>query len=225
MPTGLFATVMLVFFQAFWMIAVLNIVITVFLSGVIKFTQPSLRDQLKTKMHQNRIDAHELMELFRGFEGDGLHKMTSHELTKCAQNQHVHDFLAMRDITVKDAALFAQMVIEMSEAHADEGKSQIQILAEDCFKLRGFATTLDLHVLGYELKSQQAANQRLLEQLLEKSDLALASIRSPKDLADSKQMASSSLSAGSVHASASRGAGATGGARGQAPNADATYTL
>jgi hypothetical protein len=153
-PTGIVASLTMVFFKSFWMIAVMNIVTTVFLGSVMKYATPSLREQLKAKLKQNHVDAKELTALFKDFDADGSTHMSAEELSSCASNQEVHDFFAMRGLDIKDSALFTAMLLERVEkvmAESSEETTQIELLAEECFKLRGAATTLDVELLGYRL--------------------------------------------------------------------------
>jgi hypothetical protein len=158
--------------------------------------QPSPRDQLKSRLFQEEVDEKELTQLFTGFENEGRSELEEEDLKACTAEREVHEFFAMRGIEIKDEALFARLMIEKAEMNTSQSKKQIERLANDCVKMRGTASTLDLHILGYEMKQMHRQSLEMLKQLMEGEKQILSRPGSPQAPAPAK--------ADSFRASASR---------------------
>merc|ERR1719433_1957950 len=102
-------------------------------------------------------------------------------------SERFRTFLELRGLDVKDAELFFRLLSTISNSKAVDFESFVQGFV----KLRGFASSIDLQTLRYEMKIMSANHARSLERL---SEALSAQQPAPPRAAVSAGMGSSSSS-------------------------------
>merc|ERR1712032_1655909 len=111
--------------------------------------------------------AQELQRLFRRADVDCDSKITMEEFQRFCETPAFVTFLRMRGIDIKEVSTFYSMLMDGAgvdaERHVDVG-----LLVEVCLRIRGQATSVDLHTLRYELlkmRRDAAETRHLVRQL------------------------------------------------------------
>lgn len=140
--TGEVSAALFIFFIAFMQIAVLNILTGIFVEQAMKSAQPD-RDSVAASFRWREVmEAEDLRSECRQIDKDGDGFITLAELADFLETGKFRHFLQSHDIDVRDEEVF----FELLRSHEGETMS-IDEFVEECMKLKGAATSLDLHYL------------------------------------------------------------------------------
>merc|ERR1712039_761000 len=89
--------------------------------------------------------------------GDGWVSLS--DIKRCMTDERVREHFDAQNITFEDTEMFFRMLATMPNSH--DGKVDIHTFAMGCTRLRGVASSLQLHTLAYEVKLMHR-NQGLL---------------------------------------------------------------
>jgi hypothetical protein len=145
----------------FFVIAVWNIITATFVEKMAKMAKPD-NDALAMEERMNNFEvAADLKELFQSMDLDSSHTMSHAELKACLSNPVFQDFLLTHDVHIYEASTFLEMLFE----DGDVASLNIETLVAYCLRIKGQATSLDLHTMKYELSTGLHRAQVLLEKL------------------------------------------------------------
>eukprot|EP00929_Paragymnodinium_shiwhaense_P118762 TRINITY_DN9067_c0_g3_i2.p1 TRINITY_DN9067_c0_g3~~TRINITY_DN9067_c0_g3_i2.p1 ORF type:complete len:681 (+),score=121.73 TRINITY_DN9067_c0_g3_i2:153-2195(+) len=154
--TGGFTTTLFVFFTLFMAVAVWNIVTSVFLENTMKVTQPDREVELLIKHRQDVEDAKELMQVCQLADSDGSGTVSLTEFQEFMCNDAFRRYFDMRGIDIKDTELFFHMVTMSTGAT----EIDLEAFVGSCLRVKGSATSIDLHTLGFEMKIMNQIEKR-----------------------------------------------------------------
>jgi hypothetical protein len=150
-----------VLYVLFFVIAVWNIITATFVEKMTKMAKPD-NDALAMEERIRNFDiAADLKELFQSMDLDSSHTMSHAELKACLSNPVFQDFLLTHDVHIYEASTFLEMLFE----DGDVASLNIETLVAYCLRIKGQATSLDLHTMKYELSTGLHRAQVLLEKL------------------------------------------------------------
>eukprot|EP00929_Paragymnodinium_shiwhaense_P056617 TRINITY_DN28339_c0_g2_i1.p1 TRINITY_DN28339_c0_g2~~TRINITY_DN28339_c0_g2_i1.p1 ORF type:complete len:843 (+),score=154.21 TRINITY_DN28339_c0_g2_i1:224-2530(+) len=146
--TGKINAGLFVFFILFFVVAVWNIVTSVFLENTLKMTQPDKEAELLNKHRKDVADAKELMKMCQLADADGSGTVSLEEFEDFMSDETFRQYFEMRGIDIKDTELFFHMIVTST------GSTEVDLEAfvGSCFRVKGLATSIDLHTLAFESK-------------------------------------------------------------------------
>eukprot|EP00929_Paragymnodinium_shiwhaense_P019677 TRINITY_DN13337_c0_g1_i1.p1 TRINITY_DN13337_c0_g1~~TRINITY_DN13337_c0_g1_i1.p1 ORF type:complete len:723 (-),score=173.78 TRINITY_DN13337_c0_g1_i1:597-2708(-) len=154
------ASVFLVFIAVF-VFAIWNTVASTFVEKAFKLAQPDLESLLLSKVHQDRRDAEELRQMF---QEANIHKhmsISEEEFNRLIMSTDMGLFLEVRGIDIKDAKLFFKMLCSLS----DDQVVDVDVFVNCCLRMKGLATSIDLHTMSFEMKLMQLRQKREKQQI------------------------------------------------------------
>jgi len=155
-----------VFYILFFVVAIWNIITSVFVEKVLKLAQPDMDTLMLEQRRKDEADAKELRELFRKLDVDCSGTISRKEFERCIKNGEVENFLVGRGIDIKDAKTFFTM---LSESMDKENEVDIGTVVGSCLRIKGVATSIDLQMLRYEARTaarKQAELSKVVNTLL-----------------------------------------------------------
>jgi len=170
-----------IFFIAFMQIAVLNILTGIFVEKAMKLAQPD-RERLGIEIDRKEKQVEEdLRKMCREMDTDNSGCIKSDELNDFIEGGKLKGFLMTLGLHIKDTDVFFSILDSNSQQAA--GSVATEIFIEECMKLKGFATNLDLRVLTmtvnnivdrqrqweYTQRRYHQESKELLEELLRSS--------------------------------------------------------
>jgi len=151
-----------VFYVLFFVIAVWNIVLSTFVEKAFRLAVPDLDETIMQRRQENLQYAEELTLLLRtGFDKDHDGEISFDEFHTRMKDPQMRNFFEARDLDVKDAELFFQMLASVY----DSGRVKIETFVATCLKLRGVASAVDLQSLHFELRRQAYSHARKLRRM------------------------------------------------------------
>jgi len=151
-------------FIIFFVIAAWNIVTSTFVEKALKLAVPDVESLVLEKRIQDKRTAKELTQLIKRTvdeDGDGL--ISFDEFSKHFSNSAFRDFFAVRGIDMKDSSAFFHMLTSTSDDAL--GQVNIDTFVGGCLRLQGMATSVDLQVMHYEMRSVFHGQAELLQTL------------------------------------------------------------
>jgi hypothetical protein len=149
--TGWVASASLVFYILLFTIAVWNVVTSTFVDHALKLAKPSDEAIVSEARKQAQEDARELRATFRKMDLDCNGELDAQEFAACMSRPEFDRFLQARGLDIKETKVFFKML-----AH-NKTSVNINHIVNSCMRVRGFATSIDLHTMRYELRRMQAA--------------------------------------------------------------------
>merc|ERR1712232_228980 len=111
--------------------------------------------------HQDHEDAKELERLFTRMDVDASGTVSQEEFMNFIEQPELAGFLRVRGIDVKEAKLFFSMVAT-SGKHCGTNEVEIAPIVACCLRIKGTASSIDVHMMRYELRPLHRMQQQLL---------------------------------------------------------------
>eukprot|EP00929_Paragymnodinium_shiwhaense_P116445 TRINITY_DN8599_c0_g1_i1.p1 TRINITY_DN8599_c0_g1~~TRINITY_DN8599_c0_g1_i1.p1 ORF type:complete len:779 (+),score=176.52 TRINITY_DN8599_c0_g1_i1:131-2467(+) len=154
--TGIWNANLFIFFTVFFTVAVWNIVTSVFLENTIRVSQPDREAELLEKHRHDVEDAKELMRILRMADVDRSGMVSLDEFEEFMTNETFREYFDMRGIDVKDTEMFFHMIA--TSTGCDE--VDLEAFVGSCLRVKGTATSIDLHTLAFEAKVMHQLEKR-----------------------------------------------------------------
>lgn len=187
-----------VFYILFFVVAIWNIITSVFVEKVLKLAQPDMDTLMMEQRRKDDEDAKELRELFRKLDVDCSGTISEDEFQRCIKNGEVENFLVGRGIDIKDAKTFFTM---LSESMDRENEVDIGTVVGSCLRIKGVATSIDLQMLRFQARAAARKQTELSKDVHSLSKLVHALVAPRLTAGGSSEYA---VSAPSTHRSSNR---------------------
>lgn len=139
-------------FIMFWTFAVMNILGGIFLEKTLSNSAQDREEAMLQKRKKDEDDTIALRELFASLDADSSGQsdgyLTKDEFLHYLQKEEVATFLSFLGIDVSDAEMFFNLLVNASDNEAIDANDFI----DNCSKLKGTASSLDVALVSYELK-------------------------------------------------------------------------
>jgi len=152
------ATIYLMYI-VFTNIAAWNIITSIFLEKVTSLAQPDLDTQMIQKHRKDMADAEELKKLTKLADVNESGKLSLDEFVDFMDDSKFRSFFELRDLDIKDAEMFFHMLCEVTGSE----EVDISTFVTSCMRMRGLASSLDLHALSFELKVLHISQRRFVD--------------------------------------------------------------
>jgi len=167
------------FFLAFifvFLFSILNIIMSIFVEKGVKMAEPDTNNQILEARRKQAADRKELMQMFNKVDADGSQTISQDEFEICVATEEFKDFLSTRGIDIKEARTFFDMVADT----IGDRELDVNHVVRCCLGIKGFATSVDLHILRYEVREAM----RLIEELHVAFCADSSSLESPRSGSD-----------------------------------------
>jgi len=159
---GWLNSALFIFFIAFMQIAVLNILTGIFVEQAMKSAQPD-RDSVATHLRRREMmEAEELRAQCRQIDADRSGVITLAELAEYFDKGKLKHMLMTLDIDVRDVEVF----FDLLRSH-DGCEIRVEDFVEECMKLKGNASSIDLHYLTKRVceikRTQDSQHDEIME--------------------------------------------------------------
>lgn len=145
---GGYLPIVYVFYILFFVIAAWNIVTSTFVDKALRLAQPDLETLTRDQLLKDMVDAQELMTLFSDADLDNSETISLEEFIRVAEHSKFRSYLHVRGIDIKNADIFFEMLRTLGD-HRDV---ELSTLVSTLIRMKGFATSIDLHSLSFETK-------------------------------------------------------------------------
>jgi hypothetical protein len=143
------AAVFLLFFFIFFF-SIMNIISAAFIEKALKLAQPDTEELAHLKFYNDIADEHALRKLLQNADLDKDMQISRSEFVKFFDNGDFRRFLQVRDIDIKDARHFFSMVAATTSPEAEVDIGQLVSCVN---RIKGYATSVDLHILRFEVRA------------------------------------------------------------------------
>mmetsp|Transcript_81137 Transcript_81137/g.235371 ORF Transcript_81137/g.235371 Transcript_81137/m.235371 type:complete len:563 (+) Transcript_81137:79-1767(+) len=134
----------------FFALAAWNIVTSIFVEKALKLAQPDLETRALEQNMQDVVDAQELTMIFSEVDADSSGTISLRELKTVMTHPRFRSYLRIRGIDIQDAELFHRM---MASVVGDDSEDiDLQFVVAACLRMKGVASSMDLHALTFESK-------------------------------------------------------------------------
>eukprot|EP00929_Paragymnodinium_shiwhaense_P112429 TRINITY_DN8068_c0_g1_i1.p1 TRINITY_DN8068_c0_g1~~TRINITY_DN8068_c0_g1_i1.p1 ORF type:complete len:728 (+),score=150.25 TRINITY_DN8068_c0_g1_i1:83-2266(+) len=179
--TGGVNSAVFLFFVFFFVIAVWNIVTSIFIERTMDLAQPDIEGAMMIKRQRDSDDAKELLQLCELVDRDGSKTISCEEFEDFIQNEHLRQYFDVRGIDIKDAQMFYQMLCAAAEV-GDNEEVDIETFIGGCLRLKGLASSIDVQTLAYESKLMHCMQKKFfsyVQSSLSALDKRVASLGKP----------------------------------------------
>eukprot|EP00929_Paragymnodinium_shiwhaense_P063660 TRINITY_DN31819_c0_g2_i2.p1 TRINITY_DN31819_c0_g2~~TRINITY_DN31819_c0_g2_i2.p1 ORF type:complete len:282 (-),score=59.11 TRINITY_DN31819_c0_g2_i2:144-989(-) len=156
--TGLLNCTMFFCMLVFFAVVVWNIVASVFVENAIR-AATSDRDEEVLAQHRNDIeDAKELMHLCKLADLDKSGSICRAEFEHFMDSPLIKEFFFVRGLDIKNAAHFFEMMNQVT----DGDEVDLEQFVGSCLRVRGAATSIDLHMLAFETRTMATKTKHFM---------------------------------------------------------------
>jgi len=152
-----------VFYVAFFAVVAWNIITSTFLEKASKMAKPDLDQMMFEKHNKDLDDTKNLADLFDKMDIDRSKTISSEEFQQVTHDPKFQKFLQVRGIDIKDARAFWAMMMSVEDCL----ELDISTCVSSCLRMKGFATSIDLHTMGFEAKVMHLKCMRCLDKCAE----------------------------------------------------------
>jgi len=178
--TGWLNAALFVFFIAFMQIAVLNILTGIFVEQALKCAQPDRDSVAKSLRRREMMEAEDLRVQCRQIDADRSGVITLEELAEYFEKGKIKHFLMTLDIDVRDVEVFFDLL-----RTRDGEKMSVEDFVEECLKMKGGASSIDLHYLTKRVcevkRTQECQHHEIMERLRHVTASTNSGAPSPQD--------------------------------------------
>jgi hypothetical protein len=164
-PGGVFPQALFLFFVLFNAVSLYNVITSLFVEKALKVAKPT-DDAVLLEARKEEMDSfRQLQKLFEKADINRSGNISWDEFMSFCENPEFVTFLRTRGVDIKEAKTFFMMLVESSEDQLHEKEVDISTLVSCCLRIKGVATSIDLHTVRYELKMMQKNQQALLSKV------------------------------------------------------------
>ena len=146
-PGGFFLWASFLFYILFFVVAAWNIVTSTFVEKALKLAQPDVETLMLEQAGINTSHARELKELFAETDTNKSNSLSFDEFNHLMEHPKFRSYLEVRGININDVDVFYKMMLSIS----DSDEVDLNTFVNACLRLKGYATSIDLHALKFEM--------------------------------------------------------------------------
>jgi len=148
-PVGWGAQSTLIFYIVFFVIVAWNVITSTFMEKAARLAQPDVDSLMLDRHHQDLMDAKHLSTAFVQLDKNKSGYITIEEFLEITQDPTFQKFMQVRGIDIKDAKMFFNMLVSACKST----EVDIATFIGSCLRMKGLATSIDLHTLGFEVRT------------------------------------------------------------------------
>jgi hypothetical protein len=160
-----------IFFILFFTIAFWNILTGHFIDSTLKMATTDWEELMLEKRKKDHNDAHRLMKVVRREEGGETDSLTIDDFKRLMRHDEVRSYFESRGIEISDGELLFRMLTGGSGNTLD-----LNTFIWGCMRLKGMATSIDLHSLDFEVRLMHRNQQEILNECLRNMDRILSCV-------------------------------------------------
>lgn len=148
---GFQAQLLFLFFVLFNTVSLWNVITSTFVEKALKLAKPTSHALVIQAQQEEFLHAQELYRLFKKADTDRNNKISKDEFMRFCEKPEFITFLRMRGVDIKEVPTFYAMLLD-AVGDVNEKEVEIEALVAICLRIRGQATSVDLHTMRYELQ-------------------------------------------------------------------------
>eukprot|EP00747_Dinoflagellata_sp_TGD_P016764 gnl/TRDRNA2_/TRDRNA2_125349_c0_seq2.p1 gnl/TRDRNA2_/TRDRNA2_125349_c0~~gnl/TRDRNA2_/TRDRNA2_125349_c0_seq2.p1 ORF type:complete len:649 (-),score=122.47 gnl/TRDRNA2_/TRDRNA2_125349_c0_seq2:82-1905(-) len=160
-PLGSFYLGLFLFYTAFFIFAVFNVLTAIFVDNAVTLSQPDRDNMLSKQRRKEQAIADHLKLMIHEMDSDGDGQIGWDEFREVMEDPHVAPIMRAMGLDVKDAEQFYNVML--MTAHANGASISIDEFVDGCMKMRGQATSIDLQLLLYQTKQIQDNTKKFID--------------------------------------------------------------
>jgi hypothetical protein len=164
-----------VFFILFFVIAFWNILTGHFIDSVLKMATMDWEEAMLEKRKKDHSDAQKLMRVVRSAEGGNCQSISMDDFKRLMQHDDIRSYFESRGVEISDGELLFKMLTGGTGAPLE-----LDTFIWGCMRLKGMATSIDLHSLDFHVRLMHTNQKSLLNQNLQKMERILQCIDTGK---------------------------------------------
>jgi uncharacterized membrane protein len=183
--TGEFGAALFIFFIAFFLIAVMNLITGFFVESAMECLQPDMEKLAVEKIKQEFEHASELERLCLAVDDDQSGALTQSQFKDGIEKGKIPRLLMLLGLNKEHVLKFFDTLALNGGGKGqglEEREVNIHSFVQGCMRLKGAATNFDLQLLSVEIKKMNHASQRtqrdIRERLVQLEQLVSDAIRS-----------------------------------------------
>eukprot|EP00929_Paragymnodinium_shiwhaense_P059629 TRINITY_DN29855_c0_g1_i2.p1 TRINITY_DN29855_c0_g1~~TRINITY_DN29855_c0_g1_i2.p1 ORF type:complete len:630 (-),score=101.30 TRINITY_DN29855_c0_g1_i2:127-2016(-) len=157
--TGQLNASVFLFFIFFFLVAVWNIVTSLFIERTMECAKPDLEDLMLQKRRKDQDDAKKLVALCDMIDDDGSRSISRQELEAFMDNEEFRQCFEVRGIDIKDATLFFH-TLQAAAGLTEDSAVDIETFIGGCLRLKGLASSIDVQTLAFEAKVMHSLQKK-----------------------------------------------------------------
>lgn len=159
LPSGTLNSAIFVFYIAFFVVAVWNVITSTFVEKALKLAQPDVDTLMLEKANRDEKDALEMAKWLESMKmkgsGEKSSSMSQAEFTELIQGP-LETFLHVRGVNVTDAETLFKMLTNATGTD----RVDLQTFVAGCLRMKGAATNVGLHTLDYKTQVMRKEHMR-----------------------------------------------------------------
>eukprot|EP00929_Paragymnodinium_shiwhaense_P012406 TRINITY_DN11957_c0_g1_i1.p1 TRINITY_DN11957_c0_g1~~TRINITY_DN11957_c0_g1_i1.p1 ORF type:complete len:720 (-),score=130.69 TRINITY_DN11957_c0_g1_i1:314-2356(-) len=160
--TGSDNVAIFLFFVLFFVIAVWNIVTSIFIERTMEYAKPDIEGLMLIKRRKDIEDAKHLMKLVQMFTENGSRTISLTSFEEFMTKEHFRRYFDVRGIDVKDASMFFHMLCAAADVE-DSTEVDVETFIGGCLRLKGIASSIDVQTLSFEGKVAHMLQKRFFQ--------------------------------------------------------------
>eukprot|EP00929_Paragymnodinium_shiwhaense_P053577 TRINITY_DN26830_c0_g1_i2.p1 TRINITY_DN26830_c0_g1~~TRINITY_DN26830_c0_g1_i2.p1 ORF type:complete len:690 (-),score=119.38 TRINITY_DN26830_c0_g1_i2:517-2586(-) len=148
---GVFNGVVFILFILFFEISVWSIVTGIFVERTMDLAKADLEGAVLLKRQRDLESAKELKTILEIVDTDCSRTISIDEWRAFMHNPELREYFEVRGVDIKDVDIFYQMLMAGADTEED-ADVDMDIFLAGCLRLKGPASSIDVHTLGFESK-------------------------------------------------------------------------
>ncbi|CAE7255328.1 Scn10a [Symbiodinium necroappetens] len=150
--TGWAMPVIFVMFILLFVVSIWNIVTSIFVEAALKAATPDFDAVVWEQTNQEKKLSQELIDVFVGratYHGEDVGSISLEDFRPMAEDPRFRGYLSARGIDIKNVESFFNMLT----SDKDKQEVDVRTLANACVRMKGFATSIDLLQMSFDMKT------------------------------------------------------------------------
>mmetsp|Transcript_101141 Transcript_101141/g.286625 ORF Transcript_101141/g.286625 Transcript_101141/m.286625 type:complete len:641 (-) Transcript_101141:106-2028(-) len=142
------AGVLFLFYVAFTILAVMNIITGVFVDNAVETARTQRDFLIQKEMELKEKYVHEMRDLFMEMDREGCGTIGLQDITECLEDPRVQGYFAALGLDPSDTERLFNLIDNDGSGDVDVGE-----FLEGCVRLKGNARSIDIYTLMHDMKS------------------------------------------------------------------------
>lgn len=160
-PLGWFTTAAFLFYISFFIVALMNILTGIFVDSAMKHSKPDDKEALLEHRKRLKEETAEVICILQAIDTNEDGTLERSEFREAMQNERISHALSALGIDIKHADTFFDTLVDGNAGGAEDQAVDLEHLGRQIVRLKGNATSVDLHALISQTRALQVDMARL----------------------------------------------------------------
>lgn len=155
------------FATAFFQLVIFNVLTGLFVENVTNMARPD-KEQIALVWRQQRLtEQSQVKGLCEAIDLDGNGRVSWGEFLKHATDARIVAYFASLQLDIKDAEMFFKILEHLNDGENCDSGVPIEAFVDGCMRMKGAASSIDLHIVSVQLNMSQRQQASILGELME----------------------------------------------------------